>query len=164
MKFELGDEPGTPADVTVPITGLLSFRVRRLANLLSSSAGMRYRREFDVSLPEWRTIALLGRARMTTVNKLARLAALDKGQMSRVISGLVERGFIAKETGPRASSQLTLTETGTALYEQLITAANERDQFVLGALSEQEQAAFEQALEKLTDAAIILDHREKEEP
>ena len=42
------------------IRDLLSYRVHVVANLLSRGAELRYRREFGVSLWEWRTIALLG--------------------------------------------------------------------------------------------------------
>lgn len=146
------------------ITELLSFRVRRLANLLSASAGPRFRRDFDVSLPEWRTLALLGQTQPMTVNRLARLAALDKAQMSRVISGLAERGLVAKSLGPRRSSQLTLTDSGQTLFERIIAAANERDQTVLAVLDDEEQAVLDRALNKLADVAIVLEHHENEVP
>ena len=42
------------------IRELLSYRIHRLAGALSRGAALRYRREFGVSLVEWRTIALLG--------------------------------------------------------------------------------------------------------
>ena len=42
------------------IRDLLSYRLHTVANLLSRGAELRYRREFGVSLWEWRTIALLG--------------------------------------------------------------------------------------------------------
>ena len=45
------------------IRDLLSYRLHEVANLLSRGAELRYRREFGVSLWEWRTIALLGARR-----------------------------------------------------------------------------------------------------
>ncbi|MGO2862216.1 MAG: MarR family winged helix-turn-helix transcriptional regulator [Brevibacterium sp.] len=136
--------------------------MRRLANLLSASAGPRFRRDFDVSLPEWRTLALLGKTQPMTVNKLARLAALDKAQMSRVVSGLVDRDLVEKSIGPRRSSQLTLTDSGQQLFERLITAANERNEQVLAALTTQEREVLDGALRKLSDAAIVIEHHENE--
>ena len=47
---------------TPTIRELLSYRLHQVANLLSRGAEMRYRREFGVSLWEWRTVALLGGA------------------------------------------------------------------------------------------------------
>src|SRR5437660_12591402 len=70
------------------IRDLLSFKLHRVANLLSRGAELRYRREFGVSLWEWRTIAFLGRAdHPMSLGQLAELANIDKGQMSRVVAG-----------------------------------------------------------------------------
>ncbi|MDH4325630.1 MAG: MarR family transcriptional regulator, partial [Betaproteobacteria bacterium] len=54
------------------IRELLSYRLHVVANLLSRGAELRYRREFGVSLWEWRTIALLGGAHEAlSLNELA---------------------------------------------------------------------------------------------
>ena len=74
------------------IRDLLSYRVHVVANLLSRGAELRYRREFGVSLWEWRTIALLGASdEPLSLGHLARAAGIDKSQMSRVVSGLAKR-------------------------------------------------------------------------
>src|SRR3989440_12123570 len=71
------------------IRDLLSFKLHRAANLLSRGAELRYRREFGVSLWEWRTIAFLGRSdEPMSPGQLAQAANIDKGQMSRVVAGL----------------------------------------------------------------------------
>jgi hypothetical protein len=46
----------------VRIRDLISYRLHVVANLLSRGAELRYRRQFGVSLWEWRTLALLGGA------------------------------------------------------------------------------------------------------
>ena len=46
-------------DAAPTIRELLSYRLHVVANLLSRGAELRYRREFGVSLWEWRTVALL---------------------------------------------------------------------------------------------------------
>ena len=45
------------------ITDLISYQLHTVANLLSRGAELRYRRQFGVSLWEWRTVAHLGAAR-----------------------------------------------------------------------------------------------------
>ena len=54
------------------IRELLSYRLHQVANLLSRGAEMRYRREFGVSLWEWRTVALLGGAARAAIAQRAR--------------------------------------------------------------------------------------------
>src|SRR5256885_6437381 len=83
------------------IQDLLSYKLHRVANLLSRGAELRYRREFGVSLLEWRTLALLGAAEepMSLV-QLARAAGVDKGQLSRVVTGLASRRLVRREAHP----------------------------------------------------------------
>src|SRR5262245_46915602 len=83
------------------IKDLVSYRLHTVANLLSRGAAMRYRREFGVSLWEWRTIALLGAEAPQSLNALARAAGLDKSQMSRVVAGLIERGIVSRDADER---------------------------------------------------------------
>lgn len=146
---------------TVPITELLSYRLHRVANRVSRSAALRYRREFSVSLGEWRTIALLGARSPQTLNRLARLAGLDKAQMSRVVSGLNDRGIIRREPGAGRTSQLTLTAAGQAVYEGLIDAANERNERLLSCLTGEELEILTRALEKLEGVARTLAEEER---
>src|SRR5882762_10420026 len=83
------------------IRDLLSYRLHTVANLLSRGAELRYRREFGVSLWEWRTIALLGAAsEPLSLNHLAHAAGIHKSQMSRVVSGLAKRRIVLREDHP----------------------------------------------------------------
>lgn len=147
----------------VPISELLSYRLSRTSSALSRSAALRYRREFDVSLGEWRSIALIAADPTLTLNRLARRAGLDKAQMSRVVRGLVERGLVSRTAGPGRSRQLALTEAGLTVYRGLITAANERDSAFAEVLSDEEARALGRALDKLTDLALSLERRERDQ-
>jgi DNA-binding MarR family transcriptional regulator len=153
--------PAAGAAGPLPITQLLSYRLHRVANALSRSAALRYRREFDVSLHEWRTIALLGESEPLTVNHLARLAGLDKAQMSRVTAKLAERGLVKREPGPGRTTQLSLTNGGRSLYGGLISAANERNDAFLVCLTQDEREALDSALFKLGTLAKALARAER---
>lgn len=146
----------------VPISELLSYRLSRTSSAMSRSAALRYRREFDVSLGEWRAIALIASDPTLTLNRLARRAGLDKAQMSRVVSRLTERGLVNRTAGSGRTSQLALTEDGTRVYRGLITAANERDASFLEILSPDEADALLRALDKLADLALAFEQRERE--
>ncbi|WP_406151004.1 MarR family winged helix-turn-helix transcriptional regulator [Streptomyces sp. NBC_01012] len=146
----------------VPISELLSYRLTRTSSALSRSAALRYRREFDVSLGEWRSIALIAADPTLTLNRLARRAGLDKAQMSRVVRGLVERGLVTRTESTGRSRQLALTDSGIEAYRGLIRAANERDAAFAAALSEDETLALERALEKLAELALSLERQERE--
>jgi DNA-binding MarR family transcriptional regulator len=146
------------------IRELLSYRLHQVANLLSRGAEMRYRREFGVSLWEWRTVALLGGAgEPQSLNDLARAAGMDKGQMSRVVSGLTGRKLVFRETDANDARgiRLSLTRAGKKLYQRLIGAAAERNSAFLGCLSAKERACLEQAMTKLAREARNFIQQEK---
>jgi DNA-binding MarR family transcriptional regulator len=153
----------TRDDGALTIKGLLSYRLHVVANLLSRGAALRYKREFGVSLWEWRTVALLGAQAPLSLNELAAAAGLDKSQMSRVVAGLVGRGIVARgadETDGRGV-RLSLTRSGEKLYEGLIRAATHRNDAFLGCLAPQERDCLEGALQKLGDQARALIQQEK---
>ena len=149
-----------PADAEVTISDLMSYRLSRAANSLSRSAGMTYRRECDVSLGEWRVLALLGERGSLTLNKLARRSALDKAQMSRVVKGLAERGLVTRDYGPGRTTELSLSTAGQEVYDRLLSLANERDRRIRRHLGARDQAALTRALETLTRLAFFMEEEE----
>src|SRR5213075_1052826 len=143
------------------IRELISYRLHTVANLLSRGAELRYRREFGVSLWEWRSIALLGAVtEPLSLNHLAHAAGIHKSQMSRVVSGLTDRKLVLRAANGREVA-LTLTRVGRRLYEGLITAATERDQEFNDCLSKNEKEVLERCLSKLAGQARQLIQKEK---
>ena len=145
-----------PNDIS--IRELISYRLSRTASLMSRGAALRYRREFDVSLGEWRALALLATGAPQSLIQLSRAAGLDKAQMSRVVTSLTDRKLVLRELSPHGGRaiELSLTKTGRETYLGLISAAAERDRVFRAALSPDELATLELALEKLADAARIF--------
>ena len=144
------------------IKDLVSYKVHAVANLLSRGAAMRYRREFGVSLWEWRTIALLGAEAPQSLNALARAAGLDKSQMSRVVAGLIGRELVARAADARDGRGvlLSLSKAGVGVHLGLMRAAAERNQAFLDCLTPSERACFERALTKVAQAARVFIQRE----
>jgi DNA-binding MarR family transcriptional regulator len=146
------------------IRDLLSYRLHVVANLLSRGAELRYRREFGVSLWEWRTMALLGAVtEPLSLNHLAHAAGIHKSQMSRVVSGLTRRKLVlrAADAEDGRGVRLTLSRSGRRLYEGLIGAAAERDAAFRNCLSSREGQIFDEALAKLAGQARAFIQQEK---
>jgi DNA-binding MarR family transcriptional regulator len=148
------------------IRDLISYRLHVVANLLSRGAELRYRRQFGVSLWEWRTVAHLGASsEPLSLNELARFAGIHKSQMSRVVTGLTDRRLVlrAADEEDARGVRLTLSKTGRKLYQDLIAAAAERDDAFRRCLTKEEADAFNSVLAKLTGQARELIDREKQQ-
>jgi len=146
------------------IKDLISYQLHTVANLLSRGAELRYRREFGVSLWEWRTIALLGASDdPQSLGHLARAAGIDKSQMSRVVSGLARRKLVMRDANDADGRgvHLRLSKTGRKLYGGLIGAAAERDAAFRRCLTTSEKTVFEKALSKLATQARQFIQQEK---
>jgi len=146
------------------IKDLISYQVHMVANLLSRGAELRDRREFGVSLWEWRTIALLGATdEPQSLGHLARAAGIDKGQMSRVVSGLTRRKLVMRDANDEDGRgvHLRLSKSGRKLYSGLIGAAAQRDAALRNCLSANEKTVFDRALAKLAGQARQLIHEAK---
>ena len=145
------------------IRDLLAYRLHRVANRISASAALRYRREFGVSLAEWRTVALLGAEAPLSLNDVAKAAGVDKSQMSRVVAALVARGIAARKVDrrDRRGVRLTLTAAGRRLYKALIAAAGGRNTRLLGCLTTAERKTLDAVLTKLDTEARRLAQQEK---
>jgi DNA-binding MarR family transcriptional regulator len=146
------------APATTTIHDLLSYRLGVISGLLSRSAALRYRREFGVSLWEWRAIALLGAGAPMSLNELATGAGLDKSQMSRVVSVLTERGHVLREVDARDGRgvRLALSRSGRRVHAGLMRAAGERDARLRGCIPAADRVRLERLLAALQACAREL--------
>jgi DNA-binding MarR family transcriptional regulator len=109
-------------------------------------------------------VALLGGAQgPLSLSELARAAGIDKGQMSRVVSGLAKRGLVVREadSADGRGVRLALSRPGRRLYAGLMRAAAQRDSAFNDCLSDREKQVFAKVLHKLADAARAMIREEK---
>jgi DNA-binding MarR family transcriptional regulator len=150
------------ASAAATIRDLFAYRLHVVANSISRSAATRYRREFDVTLGEWRSIALLAGFGPLGLNQLARQAGVDRGQISRIVAGLTARGLVLRSHGNKGKPvSLILTAKGEELFNGLFSAALDRDEVFLGALAEEERRDFERMLNKIFAVARQIEEIER---
>jgi DNA-binding MarR family transcriptional regulator len=148
------DPPEDSADdlALAPITTMLSSRLMVLANLLKRGAILRYKRLAGLSAVEFGLVASLGRRPPISVARLAQAVGQDKGQISRALSGLVERKLVARAVNPRDSREVlvNLTHTGLAAHDAIVAGGLERNQRLVDGISANEIAALKALVDRLT--------------
>lgn len=137
----------------------LTFRLTRLSNALRTNLTKRYLEEFELSLPEWRLLALVTRFSPLRFSELTARSSMDKGQVSRTLRVMGERGLtktkIIAQRGSRAAEALaapvsvSVTAKGKALYKKVLPIAQQRQVQLLSTLSDAERLSLYQTLEKL---------------
>src|SRR5258708_21510433 len=111
---------------------LVSSKVIRLANVLRRSSTLVYGRKFGLSQVEWRIVALVGEHAPITLNALAELMGLDKGQTSRGVSALVDRRLLLREYRRDGRGiAITLGTPRAQPYPHAMTSAPRRQPLLL---------------------------------
>ena len=150
------------AEVGAKPSDLVSSKVIRLANVLRRSSTLVYRRKFGLSQVEWRIVALVGEHAPVSLNALAELMGLDKGQTSRGVSVLVARRLVLREYRRDGRGvRITLTARGAEIYGKLMTSALERNRVLLHGMDAAERMQFFGILDRLTGLARRILEREQ---
>jgi DNA-binding MarR family transcriptional regulator len=148
------------------LSRLFTYNLSLLANMLSRGAAARYSREFGVTLMEWRVIGSLALDAPLSLQQISHRFDLDKGQSSRTVAGLLERGLVHRGVNgdDRRSLSLRLTPAGWRLYRRIVNSARARSERLLGCLDAGERKAFLRTFGKLMGEARVIYAEERSRP
>jgi DNA-binding MarR family transcriptional regulator len=134
------------------------YRLSVLSNTVSRAIARIYAERFDLSIPEWRAMAQLGRHGRLSASDIVGLTAMDKVRVSRAVARLVESGRVAAvpDARDRRRQVLTLTRAGQRIYREIVPLALEREARLLDALDARDRRALDRLLAKLQAQAQRL--------
>ena len=152
---ELARRPAS--DVGAKPSDLVSSKVLKLANVLRRASTLVYGRKLGLSQVEWRIVALVGEHAPVSLNALADLIDLDKGQTSRSVSALVARRLMLREYRRDGRGvRITLSARGTDIYGELMASALERNRVLLSGMTADETTQLFAILDRLTTLARTI--------
>lgn len=133
----------------------LPYRLSVLSNTVSRAVAQLYEDRFDLKLPEWRVMAVLGRFPGRTASEIVETTAMDKVAISRAVKRLVDMGRVTVEGDPRDArrQRLSLSARGHAIYRQVVPLARSVEERLLATLSPADRDAIDRMLTRLTAAA-----------
>ena len=131
----------------------LPYQAAVLAGRLSRGLAQTYEARFGLSVAEWRVMAHLHAAGRCSVREIHHQADLEKSRVSRAVSRLQERGFVARSVaeGDRRLVDLVLTPQGEATVAEILPLAAAFEDRVFGQMKDAGafRAALQDALEAL---------------
>ena len=142
---------------------LLAYQISSTADALRKSAALRLRREHDVSLAQVRALGLIEHLQPVRLRDVAADAGADKAQVSRVVSSLVDRGYVARRAlpGDARSAHLELTDAGREKIAALSKSMQERDRVMRAALEPAEADQLVAILARVRKTADQLSLQEE---
>lgn len=154
---------GTTAErkTAFDLARFMPYRLAVLADEVSATIAQVYVDRFDLNRDQWRILAWLGNHRDMQAKEVARLAGLDKMQMSRALARLEEVKLVSikPDTQDRRGNVLQLTKQGRALYEKITPLVIAREEYLLASLTPDEIASLDTIIAKLRRQAADLKAR-----
>jgi len=143
--------PATAEHAPLQLEHFLPYRLSILSNTISQTIADDYQRRYDISVTEWRVMAVLARFDGLSAREVAERTAMDKVAVSRALARLVEAGRVSRTThdGDKRRSVLSLTEAGWAMHDEVAPMARAREREVLAKLDAEERAWLNRILDKL---------------
>ena len=136
----------------------LPYRLTKLSGMISRSLAAKYSKMFDLTIAEWRIVALLGSNPGLTAREIAPLASLDKVSISRAVERLLKSDRLEKRIleGDRRSAALYLTAAGQTTLAEIIPLAQEYENQLLAEFSPEEIEQLDSFLNRLDAKADAL--------
>ena len=146
--------PATAEHAPLQLEHFLPYRLSILSNTISQAIADDYQRRYDISVTEWRVMAVLARFDGLSAREVAERTAMDKVAVSRALARLVEAGRVSRaiHDDDKRRSVLSLTEAGWVMHDEVAPMARAREREVLARLDAEERLWLERILDKLQPA------------
>ena len=141
---------------TLTLQQFLPYRMSALTNRISQSLADKYSKRFNISVHEWRILAVLGEESSLSAVAITNKIAMDKVTVSRAVKKLLEKDLLLKniDSKDQRSHELALSKNGIAMYQKLIPIALEHEKHMLAKLTDKDKKDLLKLLSKLDDAAL----------
>ncbi len=108
------------------LNAFLPYRLNRAAEFVALRFAAQYKARYQLTRPEWRTLAPLGSTRRPmTATEVGAHSAMHKTKVSRAVAALEERRWLTRNEneGDRRLEHLQLTKAGLRAYVELTALA-----------------------------------------
>ncbi|HSV84850.1 MAG TPA: MarR family transcriptional regulator [Ramlibacter sp.] len=133
------------------VSDFLTTQVVTAGNALRRFITLQYADQFGLTMAEWRVLSVLAETRQMPFGELVVRSATDKGQLSRMLRVLQERGLVELRNEAAKKVTCLVTEAGKALYDQVMPVARRRQAEMIRQLAPAERRAVYGAMRKLRD-------------
>ncbi len=140
-----------PKAAPIPLENWTGYRFGLLATRLGNFIAPMYASRHGLTMPAWRSLAVIARYQPLTAKQLATLTSSDPFKVARAIELLVRRGMIDRELdkSDRRRASLRLTADGRKVYKDIEKFVVRVERELMTALDAHEIAVLRQSLDKL---------------
>ena len=140
-----------PKAAAIPLEDWIGYRFSIISVRLGEFVAQMYASRHDLSMPAWRSLAVIARYQPLTAKQLGALTSSDAFKVARAIELLVRRGLIHRDVdkADRRRANLRLTADGRKIYKDIEKFAVKVESRLTETLSKNERQVLKQVLDKL---------------
>jgi len=137
--------------VSVPLEDWIGYRFSLISARLGNFVAPMYASRHGLTMPAWRSLAVIARYQPLTAKQLATLTSSDAFKVARAIELLVRRGLIRRgvDKEDRRRASLSLTAAGRRVYNDIEKFVVRVENELKAALDENEIEILRRSLDKL---------------
>ena len=137
--------------VSVPLEDWIGYRFSLISARLGNFVAPMYASRHGLTMPAWRSLAVIARYQPLTAKQLATLTSSDAFKVARAIELLVRRGLIRRDVDKedRRRASLSLTAAGRRVYNDIEKFVVRVENELKAALDENEIEILRRSLDKL---------------
>lgn len=133
----------------------IPYRLSILSHSINNAISTIYSSRYDLTIPEWRVVVILGRFPGLSAIEVAERTLMDKVAVSRAVSRLIRNDRVHRRFADtdRRRSILKLTEQGHELLQEITPMALEYEASLLEGLNDAEIRIFNRVVDNLLSKA-----------
>ena len=137
------------------LTSFVTFRLARLQASLNAQATAILKANAGLSLVEWRILQTLQWFEFNTLKQLSEVTEIDKGQLSRKIASMVQKGLLHQipDEQDKRVQHLELTQLALDICSKAMPVMQARQDRLLAEVSEEDLEVFYNVIDKLEAAS-----------
>ena len=141
----------TEASKSLDLDVYIPCQLASLSHSISRSVAAVFEDWFEISMPEWKVMAVVASRPGVSAVEVARRARMDTVAVSRAVTKLIDSKRLERQFGDadRRRSILSLSAAGRELYEQIAPLAINLESELLEGLTEEEKALLQKLIDTL---------------
>ncbi len=139
----------------------MPYRLSIVSEVVSRVFSHHYGARFNLTIPEWRVMAVLGENGAQSTQDVIERTQMDRVRVSRAVIRLADKELIDRQPHPgdQRAQRLTLSPKGRATYQEIVPLAFALQAQLLTLLTPDEATMLDGLLTKLEAGASQLDRR-----
>ena len=144
---------------TPRLADFLPYLLSVTSNAVSARIAGAYRDRFELTIPEWRVMAVLGDAGAMTQRELTAATLMDKVAVNRACKELARRTLVRRKPNANdgRSHHLELTEVGREMHGRIMPLALEMERDLFESFDAEERESFRRLLDRVRERASLAD-------